>query len=105
MNRKWTKREDTLLLEFVRGFGHKWDMVACAFNNKSTMGHRSTDSIRNRWNRIIHTNLWCHEVMRDIVDNMSDDINNAQCTNVTASTGFTYDELISALHQYGTNND
>jgi hypothetical protein len=104
MTRKWTEREDALLLEIVRHFGHKWRMVACAFNKKSEIGHRTTDSIRNRWNRI-HMDLTCYEVMRDILHNMSDDENNAQWTNVTGSTEFSYDELISALHQYGTNNN
>ena len=88
---RWSTSEDTLLLDIMQDYGHKWRIVASVFNKKNANRHRSTDSIRHRWNRM-HINLLCQEIMPDLVD----------LVDTTEVTDFSYNEIISALDQHGT---
>lgn len=68
----WTELEDKLLIDSVNEFGQKWRIVARAYN-KGDMKHRSADSLRNRWNRLLveciafdNIDLLCDENISDI---------------------------------------
>ena len=112
MSRNWTPQEDALLLEIVRDIGLKWQIVAVAFNTKSTMKFRSVDSVRNRWNRMhvailcqdMPIDLFCMEVMTDIEknDNEENIHDNEQSLSITDES---YQEIIAALgiQEHGTN--
>lgn len=112
MVRNWTPQEDALLLELVRDIGIKWHSVADAFNKKSTTKFRSADSVRNRWNRMhihllcqnIPLDLFCTEVMADIIKDDNDD-NIHDNTQDLPITDEIYEEIRTTLGiEDGTNN-
>ena len=63
----WSKEEDAAILDGVERYGQKWRIVA------SAIPHRSDDSVRNRWNRLVNDEA-------DVVGTLSDAANVAVST-------------------------
>ena len=48
LTKKWSENEDMLLQESISKFGIKWKQI-----HKLVFPHKSVQSIRNRWNRVM----------------------------------------------------